>query len=761
MSLSVNKVSVQVSDSPVVELYQADLSVINRCTVVDGIIHLDRVGFDDVIFMYLLGNIPEDMDSMLFSMLIIGYTHFERMNLSITIKDRIMSWVQSISINKPIWVNLIDKPNYGAEIFKKRFWPYFNVECKDWQDVAARARVYPHQDQEPNASVDSDFRREYAIAQKYNNFLGYGVLDPNEYPDFTETHQRMLVLRMLKLDNALFEVMVRTMVAPKSCHIIKHATFWNLYATMTMRRKRMLMHFMYYTMFILDHEHTVMFSKIRRTHRIIFTHDEALCIPTMHHMHLEMNPCIQQLTSVPLIQALPYHIKCERRFQPKDVFERRFYLATGGALTNIPLVKYNAAVSGSILIPCLTYIGLEDDFHDVRFNTARALKSHIAYPVNIYAHTGDRISEDDADFLSYLEYFYPSYYSLPDKDYSKKVLTMVIEKPRASFAEIAEEKKAIAEPTIKYNLLSDIDISITTDNYDTFNDIALILCRQIQQNCAHIGDVWYTKIYNKASFKYKIYGPGLMRPIDLFRVSYGPDRMVKKFHCPIVRSWYDGANAVVPDVHNHVAVIEQYWAKHMWNIDDTDVSDDISGDLAYSDSDDDVKIDIPPLEDPAANSMVESPHYVGINIVLSCLQAVLSGINNNYKWFFNNKPCVEVILKYAQRGFSTIITPREIEALRLYMAESPKWAPFLKDADMCGLFTKEHIFFSPGSVNAGIRYELRKFTKADPVKIYSHMMYVGVAPIKTDYGVSLAVKATDTVYKPDLTKLNKMFASIQ
>ena len=93
----------------------------------------------------------------------------------------------------------------------------------------------------------------------------------------------------------------------------------------------------------------------------------------------------------------------------------------------------------------------------------------------------------------------------------------------------------------------------------------VILANQIKSNCIHIGEVWIKKIYTLATFKYKIYGPGLIRPIDLFRIPYPPEKMVKKFHCPIVRSWYDGKNKNYNNKNifsqQHEKTIDEYLCK--------------------------------------------------------------------------------------------------------------------------------------------------------------------------------------------------------
>lgn len=794
------------------------------------IIKLDPDTFHDTIFMKLLGNIS-DMTTFndIISLLKIGNEYFNNMEMSINVKSRIEKWVTDLSNNAHTWTELTDKPNYELELFKKRFWPYFSVECKDWQSVALNninGADYPHQSDNvltidelelvsttpdtpgvnnvSNTNISKDYMVEFDISQKYNNYLGYGVLNPDDYPDLKPIINILKCIDSLNLTQTLFVAVAKILTTPAMCHIIKDKEFWDVLKPYLKNSvfNRIVLYYMYYAVFIMNHEDLVMFSQIKRTYRIIFTHQEALAMPQTYMHHITIDPYIQQLTGDQfIIQSVPYYLRCKRYVQQVDVFERRFYLATGGALTNIPLYKYNAAVSGSILIPCISYSELEDAFEGARFNTSRSIDSIVKYPQHIYTHTlggnvsnHKKITKDDMDFISYLEYYYPSYYSLPTTDYIKKVLTFVENIPRSVNDEKDESDAPIKE---KYNLLSDIDISITSDNYDTFEILANMLILQIKKNCQHIGEVWGLKVYTKSSFKYKVYGPGLIRPIDLFRVPYGPEKMVKKFHCPIVRSWYDGSNAVVDDIYNHTKTIDNYWKSQLQKNPNTWED----GDFSYNDSDSDnesgdadEKADENVGENVDETTIMYGNSYKGVNILLSCIFTILSGVNNSYKWFFNSKPCVEVILKYAQRGFTTVITQREKNALVEYMRASLRWKHFVSQIsenlqvvdsdinprpvpksksnmparpkpvtkskviqendviDMYGQVNRHHIFFSPCISGTGIRYKLRQFNTTN-IQFYSRKMYVGILKQIANNMLNTNVKTNTKVHAPDMTKV--------
>jgi hypothetical protein len=125
-----------------------------------------------------------------------------------------------------------------------------------------------------------------------------------------------------------------------------------------------------------------------------------------------------------------------------------------------------------------------------------------------------------------------------DKSVYKSVDTDSSEKPSVLDDSKAENKTT--RNAIEYNQLADIDISITTKDHTVFKERALQLYNVIYENCKHRGPVHIKEIRTIASVKYKIYGPGISRPMDIFRIPYDPVKMVKKFHVHAVKMFYDG-----------------------------------------------------------------------------------------------------------------------------------------------------------------------------------------------------------------------------
>jgi hypothetical protein len=731
-----------------------------------GRVILQSTDYHKSLLIKLLDNASSEFNfNQLICALNISCKYFSTHVISLKIKSRINAWVKGLGKYTYTWSELLDRPNYSLDIFKTRSWPFYNVEHKGWQSIAtSQEHQYPNQqdcisaDSKKNTDdIKKDYIHEHTISQKYNNFLGLVVMDPVDYPNMDNIILKLTVLNKLGLTLLMYEAILRLSITPATCHIIKQPEMWKLINPIFEDRqfgnvyKKLFYHFMYYAMFILTHEDTVMFSRIKRNYRIIFTHKEALCMPQTYKTHIELDPYIQQLTGdTGITQSIPYYLRCERYIQPINVFERRFFLATGGALANIPLHKFNAAVSGSILIPCLMYCELEKDFKNIRYSTKRSIISNqITFNDDLYKFV-DKLTHQEKDFMSYLEYYYPSFHSLTDSEYIEQVLTQPINIVKTTQQ---LEEKSNKQTKKGYNILSDIDISITADNYETFDELANLLAGQIQRNCLHIGSVWIKKIYTASSFKYKIYGPGLMRPIDLFRVPYGPHKMVKKFHCPIVRSWYDGNNEFELDIFEHNKQIDEFLSKRL-SVNAAECYD-ISYELP------DAPKDIIKQNQYQKHELVDNSNYIGVNIIRSCIAAMLSGVNESYKWCFNSKPCIEVILKYAQRGISTILNKREMSALIEYMKIPPRWKPVVKNSiDFIGMMSINHVFFPPSTVDAGIRYKLRKF-KESYIKPYNKKQYVAIPNATTEYGANIIIKNNTKVHHPDISKINQFVNYIE
>lgn len=631
---------------------------------------------DNHIFNKLLDNSSIDITSLTIA-LDSAYQYFEDYEVSVKVQTQINKYINSIGKNELTWTGLFEKPDYNLCLYKNRTLPFFNIECKDWvkSNLDAMKQDYPSEiiqavsKNKKNENVDEYEEELKTIVTKNNNFLEWVLLSINEYPDMSQLVYRVLTLNKIGLKKHALALFLRLLLSPKECHIIKEVSMWDLFKPMMSNKyiESIIQYCYCYAMYILRQEETIMFSQVNEKYRVLFTLDQAANLPTFENAHIERDPYVLQLTDDTRVSdCIPFYVKKGRSINNRDKFNRRFHLATAGAFKDVNLKEIGASITGSILIPCVHTSPLEKGFEDVDWNRDRLTTST---PFPFMCDTPDN-SEDFA-FLNYLEYYYPSYVSLTDKDYTEQVLKKAeitvkksdvevqydnddVVKPVTTTIELAainnsvqlEVENKSVKPSVEYNQLADIDISITTKDYELFKKRALELYDKIVQNCKHRGDVYIKEIKTLASVKYKIYGPGVSRPMDIFRIPYDPAKMVKKFHVHAVKMYYDG----------------------------------------------------------------------DITMFRSCIASLLSGVNESYKWFSCNKNPSDVLMKYAQRGISIILNKKERDAISNYIETNERWGQMLKYLDIksnkiyCSV-TADHPFFKPGLYGCGIRMGLRNFER--------------------------------------------------
>lgn len=813
-------------------------------------IHFDKS--DAHIYNYMMDR-AEILIDELTEALDAAYKYFDEFEVSRKAQNTIDKYITNLARYEKTWNGLTNKPDYALTLFRNRMLPYFNLECKDWvkSNLDAIKGEYPTEIVRAavNKSQDcNDYHEEMSLANRNNNFLEWNILPVDKYPDMQKLLYRIEVLNKIGLKRQAITMILRLMVSPRECHIVREPTIWKLLKPEITANKdydELVRYCYFYAMYILRQEEIVMFSQVNVKYRVLYTLEQASTLPNFQSAHIERNPYIIQLTDdTPLGQTMPFYLNGKRSINDMTKFQRRFHLATGGAFKGVDFKKLGAAITGSILIPCVHTSPLESGFGDVDWNREReGIKLTHPYMIDTPETT------EDENFVNYLEYYYPSYVSLTDKDFltqvlgqqekefvvvpesneldyeddiqpvalhvesnqsneqtesnqsneltqstqqdeqteqtehtqpletvevnrpaekaektektervnmkvliedsdedsdeeknetSKKLLgktTKVLKKKkketvveyeddeeeeiveqaeqaeqaeRAERAERAEQieqiKSKVLDPSEKenksmrnavdYNQLADIDISITTRNHDTFKTNALALYEAIKANCSHRGAVHIKEVKTIASVKYKIYGSGIPRPMDIFRIPYDPIKMVKKFHVHAVKMFYDG----------------------------------------------------------------------DVTLFRSCVSCLLSGVGESYKWFSCNKVPADVLLKYAQRGLTIIHNRKERDALSKYIVDNERWGLIIKklniksDKIYCCV-TERHPFFRPGIYNCGVRLGLRNF-EHDSNVAFPNTLVVSHPKTVFPYG-ELNTHNNKKIYMPDVKMINVVLDYIE
>ena len=505
-----------------------------------------------------------------------------RFRITMSIGRRIENYINSYSDCIKFWQKFISKKDFIMSLFEKRRFPYLSIESKEW--AAANRHNNPIAAYEmrngKNILVSGGEPREVKIdIDAETNQNDFKPLHPHEYSASRAFVQEITQLVEMKLEAQAAQLFKFLMLSPTHFHIVRESALWQLFGGQRAIMAE-LSYILYYNMYLMRQEEWLLYHNVDLRHRALFTLAEAQALPNSKKFRIEFTPYMQTLPiDVPIQRAIPFYLQGFRSICSPEVFARRFTLATCGAFQGLNLADYRAAVTGSIMIPCAHINPLEDLFAMrplVQGTHANALVqgTHASYMTGAPNEVFD---EEDLIFLNYLEYYYPGYLSLtPEELEIEFAASSSTERPAAIIQYENEEDRTVKKsfvlrqnirnitkslevfddeldcdaarfkPTTQpqFNALSDMDVSITATTMEEFTVLAERLFERIRDNCRIRGEVYMKRIDTLSQYKYKIYGPGLSRPIDLFRIDYGPEVMVKRFHLNCVKMFYQAPDKI-------------------------------------------------------------------------------------------------------------------------------------------------------------------------------------------------------------------------
>jgi hypothetical protein len=148
----------------------------------------------------------------------------------------------------------------------------------------------------------------------------------------------------------------------------------------------------------------------------------------------------------------------------------------------------------------------------------------------------------------------------------------------------------------------------------------------------------------------------------------------------------------------------------------------------------------------------------------SCVVCLLSGVGETYKWFSCNKVPADVLLKYAQRGFSVILNSNERSAISNYISGHSRWGPMLEKINMSSneiycCVNSRHPFFRPGLYSSGIRMGLRNFER-DASNVYPNILVVTTPKQVFSYG-EVITHDNKKIYPPNIRLIGAVLDNIE
>jgi hypothetical protein len=529
-----------------------------------------------------------------------------------------------------------------------------------------------------------------------SNYDAIEVLEPQFYSNLDE-HKSFIKLLcncgLTKLAKKLLYVLPLTY---NHCHIIKHGWFWQAWNDLFVS-EHLKNFIIYYAMYIMKLEEIKSYNGVSTSARFVFSLKEAFDISEiLPRLGIDKHPLVHLMEPLGYKSSyMPFYLDGLRKINSLDIFKHRLSLATNGLLDNLDLSKYQAVLSGSILVPCAATNPLEKRFATKNIS------------VNASLDDATRPEIDDMGFLTFIECYYPSYRSIKNDEYN--IYFEPVQDEESYLKQKDEDLSCDNKPhpddlerPAGYGVLSDLDISIHAEDFTKFKIQVYALYEELRSR-TRTGAIYIRRIRRGNNFKYSLYGPGINRPIDLFWITKSPETFVEQFHLGVVRMYWNGTD---------------------------------------------------------------------LKIMQSCLAALLSGINHDYRWLWSNKAPPIPVIKYAQRGYTTPLNKSERPILIEYLCNKTEWADSIKvQAAIPGnIFNKVHannIFFMPDITKSGVRYGLRELWEiASPKYVKNPNINnapVSWTPIVCNYGrIELPYYniSKNSVGEPSLRIINDIISNI-
>lgn len=506
---------------------------------------------------------------------------FPRYLPSIDIYNKLNAYINDF-FSKSFWERLSSVIDNGFEKMNRRKFPYYKCEDLSWKDLNMKeySDKYPagfhgdnkiinttsderNQDwkdieekvqflldgidikdetKEIKEIVETKEIKETITKPPYKNTLNY--LEPMFYPNLDEYKLFIDLLYSSGLNKLVIKTLCVLPLTFNCCHVIKYEWFWKYWNELIFD-KHLKNYIIYYSMYIMKLEEISAYNNVPDNMRFVFSLDEARLISNnIPSIGIDKHPLLHLMEPLSYKSStLPFYVEGVRTINSIDEFKKRLSIATDGLLNDLNLAKYNAVLSGSIIVSCISTNPLEKNFNKTNNNLGSLFASK---------------SSDYDWFKMYIECYYPSYRSVKDDELHKYQLP--IQTPDEYEKQKCEDLNGLTniEPSAPaaYGVLSDLDISIHVSTFATFIINSYKIFEEIRDKSSD-KRIYMKRIGRATNFKYNIYGPGINRPIDLFWITNSPDSFVSQFHLGIVRSYWDG---------NKVSIMQSSLASHLTGV---------------------------------------------------------------------------------------------------------------------------------------------------------------------------------------------------
>jgi hypothetical protein len=527
-----------------------------------------------------------------------------------------------------------------------------NIECDSDEDEDDETILALAKDKNQHARRAEKLR----VLRLQSNYAVYGIPDVKTVERKAGLDMKLVVKIYdacceLKQTNTAVLFACHLMVSRKFFHlVIKNPTFMDRIRELMkthIRIHKFIKYVMQYSFYMLGKEERLSGRKITSDNRSIMTAEQFRSLPVFDGTPDE-SPYVFEIYDKGyhslVTKSIPFYLGGKREFTTDSVFKQRMSVMTGGMLDDINLSTNNAFLTGSSLVPCIVTNPLENNFA-TREEPFKEF-TECLYPSyeSIKQYTVNYEAKKEIVWKEYKSNFTDKYLSKCSETYNSDddFILALKEVPVAGNLELAdmcEDLIGTFEQLIYMEKkLSDLDIAIMADTRDQYNTHVHAIFKEIEVNVRkRYGDVYERRVY--------LFKQPLKYGFKWVLKGPGAKRPIDFFRikCQPHTLTY----------RFHVNIVRFWWD--------------------------------------------------GVNLsgLSSGVCAALTGINQWYRWFSNNKDPMDIVLKNTQRGYATMQNALEITVIKEYINTIKKYAHLRKNF-VVGKISETHSIFEN---TGGIRYQ--------------------------------------------------------
>jgi hypothetical protein len=464
------------------------------------------------------------------------------------ILDILKKHITVTGLETHMWIRNMGIMEYSHYKFANRNWPYSNKKTEEVRKIGVDLGIirhnYPCGNIEMNENVygtreenDAKYQEWLVNAKSISNIGVYTI------PDFKTLNEEYTtriiekicsIFMLFERDDLIILCICTLMTTRKYYHTVMHSVFILNLLNSLMKKHVLLYKIIKYTLsysiYMMVKEECLLGKDIKNDSRCILTGDVLRALP----IFTENEPYMVDIDTSSKNIILHLHKARKRRITTKKEFKDRLSLIMGGMLDGIDLKKYDAALTGSIIVPCVAVSPLEDNYKEGDF---LSFANDYYPPLSTIEPLWSRYEELEKKRRYYMD-------TLPQVEYMEE------EEKHLQFLKCmpVTHRNMDEEIYISYynaeKKTADADIGIHAPTMMEYTRKVFSIYKEIENNLRirlkRHPEIRLCKQPLVYGYKWILRGKDTIRSIDFFKINISMPSLMTRFHYPIVKFWWDG-----------------------------------------------------------------------------------------------------------------------------------------------------------------------------------------------------------------------------